>query len=358
MELTPQGFFSPVVNLRCTGCSQCLNVCAFNAKESKTFSAPIKTYAGWSKNQDVRDTSTSGGVIQELCAEHISKGYKICAVRYNYEEKRTEHFIFSSIDDLRQATGSKYIQSYTVDALSTLDWNNGRYVIIGTPCMISSLRKMVTLRNAGGRVILIDFFCHGVPSYLMWRKYESYVSSQVGPIKSISWRNKDNGWQDSTAVKAFGERGRYISFHSKGDLFFDFFLNDRCLNKCCYDDCIFKLTHSDADIRVGDLWSTEHKYVNNRLGINSILVLADAGLRALNNCGNIYFEEDHENKILGSQMPENPKRSAAYGYVMRSLQGKSPLFEIGQKASRIERFNRWAHVGYYRYLFNRIRSRF
>jgi len=354
MELTPQGFFSPVVNLNCTGCSQCLNVCAFNAKETITFASPIKAYAGWSKNPVVRDTSTSGGVIYELCSAFISRGFKICAVRYNYKKKRTEHFVFSSLKELTEATGSKYIQSYSVDALSSLDLKSEQYVIIGTPCMISSVKRMVKQRHAEGRVVLIDFFCHGVPSYLLWYKYESHVSRQVGHIQSISWRNKDNGWQDSTAVKASGTAGRYLSFHSKGDLFFDFFLGDRCLNRCCYDDCVYKGTHSDADIRVGDLWSPKSEYVNNRLGINAIFAFTQTGLDALNSCSGIDLNEELQDDVMGNQMRKNPKRSASYNYVAKSLHSTTPLSVIGQKATRIEDYHRLLQVGYYRYLFNRI----
>lgn len=353
MELTPQGFFAPVVNFKCTGCSLCLNVCAFNVRENISFVSPIKTYAGWSKHQDVRDASTSGGVVYELCAEYINRGYKICAVRYNYEEKRAEHFVFSSFEELRLASGSKYIQSYSIDALSELDWSNGRYVIIGTPCMISSVKRMVRQWHAEDRALLVDFFCHGVPSYLMWLKYESHVSTRVGNIQSISWRNKDNGWQDSTAVKASGSNGRYLSFHSNGDLFFDFFLNDRCLNTCCYDDCVYKSTHSDADIRVGDLWSSKPEYVKNRLGINAVLAFNQKGLDALNSCVDIDLKEVLEDEVLGNQMPVNPKRSAAYRYVMKSLPSSVPLYEIGRKATRIEKRHRLLQLGFYRYLFRR-----
>ena len=355
MELTPQGFFSPVVNLNCTGCSQCLNVCAFNAKETITFASPIKAFAGWSKNPVVRDSSTSGGVIYELCSAFISRGFKICAVRYNYKKKRTEHFVFSSLKELTEATGSKYIQSYSVDALSSLDLKSEQYVIIGTPCMISSVKRMVKQRHAEGRVVLIDFFCHGVPSYLLWYKYESHVSRQVGHIQSISWRNKDNGWQDSTAVKASGTAGRYLSFHSKGDLFFDFFLGDRCLNRCCYDDCVYKGTHSDADIRVGDLWSPKSEYVNNRLGINSILVyttIGDSSFAFMQD--KIFLKEEATQVLIRRQLFKNPKRSISYQYVMRSLSNEHKSLSVMKRiASRMEWWYRFLQFSFYKDLYLR-----
>lgn len=357
MELNTQGFFSPVVNKDCTQCSLCLNICAFNAKAELSFDLPLKVFAGWSKREDIRDNSTSGGVIFELCSEYIDRGYKVCAVRYNYDKCRTEHFIFDSIDDLYLATGSKYIQSYSANALSSIDWAQGKYVIVGTPCMISSVRKLARMHKAEDRMLLIDFFCHGVPSYLMWQKYLQHVQGLVGEIRHISWRNKDNGWQESTAMKARGDKGRYLSFLSNGDLFFEFFLRDRCLNDCCYDDCVFKQTHSHADIRVGDLWSANMRFKDNRLGINSILVITSRGENALLSSKAIELEREDLQTALGTQMKYSPKRPVSFGRVNQALRSTSSLTAISRQAKRIERAYRFVQVNFYKDLCKRASAK-
>lgn len=357
MELNTQGFFSPVVNKDCTQCSLCLNICAFNAKAELSFDLPLKVFAGWSKREDIRDNSTSGGVIFELCSEYIDRGYKVCAVRYNYDKCRTEHFIFDSIDDLYLATGSKYIQSYSANALSSIDWTQGKYVIVGTPCMISSVRKLARMHKAEDRMLLIDFFCHGVPSYLMWQKYLQHVQGLVGEIRHISWRNKDNGWQESTAMKARGDKGRYLSFLSNGDLFFEFFLRDRCLNDCCYDDCVFKQTHSHADIRVGDLWSANMRFKDNRLGINSILVITSRGENALLSSKAIELEREDLQTALGTQMKYSPKRPVSFGRVNQALRSTSSLTAISRQAKRIERAYRFVQVNFYKDLCKRASAK-
>ena len=353
MEMNSNGFFSPVVGGNCNQCSLCLNVCAFNSG-TKSFKEPLSAYVGWSKNESIRDNCTSGGVVFELCSEFITQGYKVCAVKYNYEDHRAEHFIFDTVDDLYLAAGSKYLQSYTADALSAIDLKNERYVIVGTPCMISSMRTLAKIHRAENKIILIDFFCHGVPSYLMWNKYLKHVKKQVGNISSISWRNKDNGWQESKAIKAKGELGRYLSFMSNGDLFFDFFLKDRCLNECCFDDCIFKLTNSDADIRVGDMWSREPKYVNNRLGVNSILALTPRGQFALNTTAGIHLEAQELQMVLGTQLKSNPKRPVSYNYVKRAMQKTTSLLTIEKKASLMEYYCRFVQPNYYKTIYKRI----
>lgn len=48
-------------------------------------------------------------------------GYSIICVRYNIQDGIAEHYIADNLDDLKQSRGSKYIQSYTVGALSKID---------------------------------------------------------------------------------------------------------------------------------------------------------------------------------------------------------------------------------------------
>lgn len=349
------GFLEPLVNIeKCTGCSLCLKVCEFNAKEEQSFPLPLYAYAGWSVQEEIRDKSTTAGVIYELCANYISQGYSICAVRYNYELKRAEHFIFSSIDDLQFATGSKYLQSFTVDAIASLDWVKGKYVIVGTPCMISSMRRLSKLHDADERIIYVDFFCHGIPSYQLWEKYERYVSSQIGEIRFFSWRNKVNGWQDSYVAKAKGSKGRYLSFLRDGDLFYRFFLGNKCLNECCYDDCIFKHTHSCADIRVGDMWGDLPEYVDNRLGVNSILVFSEKGNVALKKCNKIFLAKEKLDAVLYGQIPKSPSRPRSFNYVRKALREDISLVDILKKSRRIERIGHYFRFAFYKVHMMRV----
>lgn len=50
--------------------------------------------------------------------------------------------------------------------------------------------------------VLMDFFCHGVPTLLLWNKYLSEVEAKIGDATFVSWRNKTTGWQDSWAMCA------------------------------------------------------------------------------------------------------------------------------------------------------------
>ena len=93
------------------------------------------------------------------------------------------HYIFNTIDDLSLATGSKYLQSYSLDALMQIA-SNDNYVVVGVPCMIASLRRYIKIKKIESNFLLIDFFCHGVPSYTFYWKYLKYLSYKVS---RVSW---------------------------------------------------------------------------------------------------------------------------------------------------------------------------
>lgn len=67
--------------------------------------------------------------------------------------------------------------------------------------------------------ILVDFFCHGVPSYLLYHKYLDTKGQQTGKVKSVSWRDKTDGWHDSWVMDIRGEEGRVHAKLSDGDVF-------------------------------------------------------------------------------------------------------------------------------------------
>ena len=137
IEINSFGFFSPKVNDDCINCSLCLQICSFNNKDHFKSFTPLYGYSGWSTNADVRDSSTSGGVMTELSKMAIDKGFNVCAVKYNYAIKRAEHFLFNTFDKLDLAKGSKYLQSNSLEALFQIDYQR-KHVVIGTTCFISS----------------------------------------------------------------------------------------------------------------------------------------------------------------------------------------------------------------------------
>ena len=324
ISLNHDGFYEPHItdHTKCTDCGLCMNVCAYNHDELSAKNIPLKSYAAWSKEPAVRKKCSSGGVGFEIGRYLIGQGYKVCGVRYNIETKRAEHYIANTIEELIPSIGSKYIQSYTVDGFKAIN-RNEKYLVTGTPCQIDSFRRYIRRFKKEDNFILMDFFCHGVPSMLVWDKYVKWAESKVGKLTYVSWRNKFTGWHDSWAMSIDGgqtaepvnwhesyneliqERQGYLNSRlSQGDMFYRLFLSDTCLGKACYEKCKYKYDKSAADIRIGDLWGKT--YEKEEKGVSGVIVFTKKYNDILKRC-NIQITEHSFETIAEGQMRTSAK---------------------------------------------------
>ncbi len=333
MNLNSSGFYEPVVDEeKCVHCNMCDIVCSFrteNVEQDSSFE--VKFYAGWSRNNEVRKVCSSGGVGFEIARFLLSKNYCAILCRYNLQEKRVEHYLAKTEDELKASIGSKYIQSDTSRGFAQLR-KDSKYLVVGTPCQIDSMRRWVKKLQMDDDVFLVDFFCHGVPSMLMWEKYLSEVEKENEGIKHVSWRDKKTGWHDSWVMN-IGDH--YTSRFSQGDLFYRMYLKNRCLSKPCYEKCKFKVLKSAADIRIGDLWGS--KYADNEEGVNGVVALTKVGSVLLKEMeSDLHLEPSTEMIVCESQMKRSARRPVSYGYVMRSIHSGKTLRNIDKVATLIE----------------------
>ena len=114
------------------------------------------------------------------------------------------YYIATTTSEAIESIGSKYIQSYTADAFKAIN-RKEKYIVTGTPCQIDSFRRYIRKFHVEENFVLLDFFCHCVPSMLAWNKYTKMVEKQTGKITYASWRNKLTGWHDSWAIAIDGE---------------------------------------------------------------------------------------------------------------------------------------------------------
>lgn len=331
--LNKEGFYEPrVVDPdRCVDCGLCLDVCSFLQEELSLRRSEIHCYAAWSKDEAVRRKCSSGGVGFEVGRALIGKGYKVCGVRYDAERARAEHYIATTAEELIPSIGSKYIQSYTVDGFQAVN-RKEKYLVTGTPCQIDSFRRYIRKFNVEDNFVLMDFFCHGVPSMRLWQKYLQEVEKLTGDVTYVSWRNKFTGWHDSWAMAIDGkERGEKVDWHdsynllirekksfynsrlSQGDSFYRFFLSDACLGKACYERCKYKYDRSAADIRIGDLWGNTYK--SDEDGVNAAVAFTEKGNKILCSCGCELIEHPF-NVVAEGQMKECPRRPGLRSWIL------------------------------------------
>lgn len=334
IRLNEDGFYKPYIDniSGCTNCGLCLEVCAFNHQELAHETEPIACYAAWSKDPAIRYKCSSGGVGFEVGRTLINKGYKVCGVRYAPESQRAEHYIASNIAELIPSIGSKYIQSYTVDGFKAID-RKCKYLVTGCPCQIDSFRRYIRKFKCEASFVLLDFFCHGVPSMLTWHKYINEVENTTGKVESVSWRNKATGWHDSWNMHIKGKDKTIESKWSGGDIFYNLFLGNSCLGKACYDNCKYKHQRSSADIRIGDMWG--QTYASDESGVSAIITYTESGDNALihSNCTIM----PHPLEVVAeSQMRSPARRPASHDMVMRRLKTDDTLMSIYHDARLID----------------------
>lgn len=323
--LNEAGFYEPrIANAdNCTDCGVCIDVCAYSHADVSLSGEPVQGYAGWSKNERTRRECSSGGVAYELGAALLKQGYKVCGVRYNVDKGRAEHYIARTEEELKAMKGSKYVQSYTIDAFRSINLKE-KYLITGTPCQIDSFRRYIKRLNKEENFILADIFCFGIPSKRVWDMYMERINRQIGKIETVSWRNKINGWHKPYNMTIKGERG-VIKTTIQDDMFYALFFNAVCLGKACYDKCKYRQRQSAADIRIGDFWG--NTYQADEKGVNAVIALTDKGEETLRLC-NCEFVKHPLDIITEGQRVTSPVRNLFAPVLSRLLKCKSIRIEI------------------------------
>lgn len=221
MRLNKDGFYESYVTDEslCIKCGLCRDVCAFIHDGLTVQNKPLVSYAAWSNDKRVQRKCSSGGIGFEIAKLLLTRGFKVIGVRYNVDKGRAEHYIASNLEELMQSIGSKYIQSYTPDALRSID-RKSKYLFTGTPCQVDSFRRYIKrMKLNEDNFVLMDFFCHGTPSMLAWKKYIEICEKKVGKITYASWRNKTSGWHDSWCMGIDGdEHGEKVNWHDSYNL--------------------------------------------------------------------------------------------------------------------------------------------
>ena len=345
ISLNIDGFYEPyIVDVdKCTNCGLCLDVCAFNHSELSLSERKIKSWAAWSNDEDVRRKCSSGGIGFELGKQLIEQGYHAVGCRYDIAEQRAEHYIATTIEEFIQSIGSKYIQSYTADAFRLIQRKGQKYLITGTPCQIDSFRRMIRKFRCEDNFLLMDFFCHCVPSMWAWKAYIKMLEPKIGKVTYVSWRNKfEYGWHDSWLMGIDGEKtAGQVNWNtdlktliaeketfiqsrmSQGDMFYKLFLGDICLGPQCEKNCKYKYDQSSADIRIGDLWGETYK--KDQKGVSALVAFTDRGRDIIENLQNVTLIEHPFDVVAEGQMKKNAHHKEVSFVIMYLLRHGYPI---------------------------------
>lgn len=257
MVADKNGFLHPEIQRdNCINCAACEKVCPIINKNPKE-KASIPAYAVYSKNENVRISSSSGGLFYTVAKYIIENGGIVYGATFD-ENLYLSHKGVDSIEDLYLFQGSKYIQSDIKLCFREIKEQlaaNRLVLFCGTPCQVEGL--LCYLKKPYENLFTLDFICHGVPSPKAWQEYikhqEKVFSSKAC---SASFRDKSNGWHSFSSKLEFVNKVEYLEVHHK-DAYMKAFLHNISLRKSCYE-CKFKSANRNSDITMGDLWGIKN----------------------------------------------------------------------------------------------------
>ena len=277
MKKNQEGFFSPIVDdKKCVSCGICRKVCCKNNDYKRT--PYIRLGALQSNSKDVLKESSSGGIATLLSRHFAESGNYVLGSFFDLKNNAIETKTTNKLDDLDAFKSSKYLQSNFYGGLSEavkLAKSNkeSKFIIFGTPCQINGAVNVCEHFGIKDQFTFADFFCHGVPSYLVWESYLNENKINPEQLTKVSFRNKKYGWQ-TCFIMNVADNAKEISTPSGKDAFYNAFFDNVFLNKSCYQ-CPFRKGYSKADIRLGDYWGKRHS--NDNEGVSSVVIYTKHG---------------------------------------------------------------------------------
>lgn len=283
-KIDNEGFWYPAVNEdKCIKCKQCIKRCPGLTKIENYNEFP-QVYAAWSKSDDTRLSSTSGGVYYELAKYILKSGGYIAGCIYNDDFKGAEHVVSNSMDGLKKIMGSKYFQSDTagiyIKVKKLLDEDN-LVLFCGAPCQCAALVNF--LGNKYENLITVDFICRGINSPKAFYKYISELEQKYkSKAKFVRLKDKKTGWQSLASYVKFENgkeyhKDRYQDWWIRGYICGNLYMRPSC------HACKFKELPRVADITIGDFWGI--KGCDNEAlykGVSSVLLNSSTGKRLFN----------------------------------------------------------------------------
>ena len=260
LEMDDAGFLAAKVDESlCVNCGLCLKVCSrFDPEISGADLRQAKLYAVQSADPETVHRCSSGGLAHELALEAVHSGAKAIGAAYDLSTDRVRHAIIDSEAGIAKLDGSKYLQSdpqaaFTKAVAEARRDPDARFTVFGTPCQIAGLAKLGVQLGIRDQFLLVEIFCHGVPSDKLWEYQLERMRKNLKAERfdSVQFRYKKDDWH-SYCLRADANGKTFYGAREK-ELFWQVFFENVLLGDACMT-CRLRKEISLADLRIGDYW--------------------------------------------------------------------------------------------------------
>lgn len=278
MSQDEEGFLYPLVNEKnCIECSLCKKVCPFAKDEykrpSQAYDTPI-VFAAKHKQNNVRISSTSGGIFTAISDAVLSQSGVVCGAAFNQKNQKVQHIFAYNQEQRDKIRGSKYVQSELNNIfpeIKSLLEKDIKVLFTGTPCQTAGLLSF--LDKDYENLLVVDILCHSVPSPHI---FQHAINGKKA--KDICFRNKQKGWRNSYEFSIATPNGVEINT-TYLTMFFKGLIN----RPSCYS-CRFTNVKRASDMTIGDYWNINrvNKDFEDNLGVSCVLINSPKGMTFIN----------------------------------------------------------------------------
>lgn len=280
-----EGFWYPFIDEeKCIACGKCAKMCPVAQKIAPAGrdERPVEIYAAWSLDEEIRFSSTSGGMSSEFALSVLKDGGVVCGAVYDRWD-RVRHMIVEDRNGLKRIRQSKYVQSDMGDTYKEIGERllQGKSLLFcGTPCQCQAVSQYC--RGNGidtTRLYLTDFICRGSNSPKVYQRFLEGLETEYGSAVSRVWfKDKTYGWNRFSTRIEFENGACYLKdrYH---DPFIRGYIEENLYIRPSCSACSFKGFHRVADITLGDFWGVQLKEggIKSDGGISMVMVHTEKG---------------------------------------------------------------------------------
>lgn len=301
LKVNEYGFEEPIIDeVKCIKCGKCVRNCpGMNHKEKNI---PQKVYAVWSKEEQVRKSSASGGISIELARNILTKGGVVYGTTFHKGDfvhvKRID-----SLDNLYEIQGSRYVKSNMGETIKLIqaDIKERKVLFLGTPCQCSAVKNVVGKHE---NLLLVDLICHGTPPQTYLRE-EMKVQGYAEEVENIQFRK--NG---RMALQFFVKGKEVFSEQWGKNYYFNAFMNALTYQETCYS-CQYASTERIGNLTIGDFWGLDREWERQYApgtGVSLVMENDEIGEQALQECKECieFHERTLEEAVNGNVQLRRP----------------------------------------------------
>lgn len=325
-----EGFSYPQIDSNtCIGCGLCNKVCPIeNSKRINQINSSFKpiVLAAYHKDNNIRISSTSGGVFWGLAEEWIKSGGYVAGAVWE-DHFKVVGFVTNTIEGILRIKGSKYVQADyrgIYKQIKDLLSKGEKVLATGLPCQMAALRGY--LRKEYDNLLVVDLICHSVTSPLAFDKYVEGLEKRYDS-KMISYhpKNKEYGGWHKFAFKAQFENGETYVKNNMSDSFTEVFVGyDNILSRYSCFECRYKIHPKPSDITIGDFWGIEtiDPEWDSPKGVSKVIVNNDKGWQYWESLA-CFITKEYDEQI---SIYNNPRSASLIYPIKRSNPNKRKAF--------------------------------